>query len=299
LTQPTLMFCVGATKAGTSWLYRYLHLHEQCSVPKIKETHFFDTLDFNDQAYQTKIWAERVAVLSAQQQVAVSNKNQWKVDNLQLQIEECNRLIKMVEAGEEGLPAYLEHVFMPADDMTKVVADITPAYGLLSAERLEMMTRLTPDVKVVFLMRDPIDRLWSHVRMIAGRSNHADIGFEKKCRRVLKRATHEGTHEHMVQRGDYAHIVQKLKSVVPAKNLHIEFFEQLLTEDGVRRLCDFLGVSYMPADLERKVHEGKSLKMDENMRGWAADFMAPQYAFAKETFGALPVRWQANMARVN
>ena len=29
MADPTLLICVGATKAGTSWMYRYLHDHEE------------------------------------------------------------------------------------------------------------------------------------------------------------------------------------------------------------------------------------------------------------------------------
>jgi hypothetical protein len=36
--------CVGAQKAGTSWLYHQLTLHPDFWMPPIKELHYFDTL---------------------------------------------------------------------------------------------------------------------------------------------------------------------------------------------------------------------------------------------------------------
>ena len=39
---PTILFCVGATKAGTSWLYTYLLDHPECHVRSVKELHYFD-----------------------------------------------------------------------------------------------------------------------------------------------------------------------------------------------------------------------------------------------------------------
>ena len=45
MSEATLMFGVGATKAGTSWLYRYLADHPECHLRSIKELHFFDALD--------------------------------------------------------------------------------------------------------------------------------------------------------------------------------------------------------------------------------------------------------------
>ena len=41
MADPTLLICVGATKAGTSWMYRYLHDHEACYVRSVKECHYF------------------------------------------------------------------------------------------------------------------------------------------------------------------------------------------------------------------------------------------------------------------
>ena len=39
--QPTLLFCVGATKAGTSWLFDYLKHHPECHLRSVKELQYF------------------------------------------------------------------------------------------------------------------------------------------------------------------------------------------------------------------------------------------------------------------
>jgi hypothetical protein len=43
--QPTFQICTGATKAGTSWLCRYLLAHPDCHLRAIKERHFFNSAD--------------------------------------------------------------------------------------------------------------------------------------------------------------------------------------------------------------------------------------------------------------
>ena len=42
---PTLLFCAGAVKAGTSWLYEYLRGHPETYLRSIKEMQFFNKLD--------------------------------------------------------------------------------------------------------------------------------------------------------------------------------------------------------------------------------------------------------------
>jgi hypothetical protein len=46
----TFLLGVGAQKAGTSWLYRYLKSHPEIFMSPIKEMHFFGT------RYKAKGW---------------------------------------------------------------------------------------------------------------------------------------------------------------------------------------------------------------------------------------------------
>ena len=49
--EPTFLFCVGATKAGTSWLYEHLYAHPECRFRTIKELHDFtmtETVHFDN-----------------------------------------------------------------------------------------------------------------------------------------------------------------------------------------------------------------------------------------------------------
>ena len=38
----TLLLCIGAQKAGTTWLADYLRDHPEVHLPPVKEVHFFD-----------------------------------------------------------------------------------------------------------------------------------------------------------------------------------------------------------------------------------------------------------------
>ena len=56
----TFIFCVGATKAGTSWLYDYLNSHRECQLPAVKELHYFDALEHGSGAWHRKQLEERL-----------------------------------------------------------------------------------------------------------------------------------------------------------------------------------------------------------------------------------------------
>jgi Sulfotransferase family len=47
----------------------------------------------------------------------------------------------------------------------KVKGEITPAYSLLPPKRVEVVRRLVPDARLILLVRDPVETVWSHAVM--------------------------------------------------------------------------------------------------------------------------------------
>lgn len=294
---PAIMICAGATKAGTSSLYRYLHDHPDCHMRSVKEIHYFDTVDTDDYAFQFDVYARLRADLIRRQEIATQNGNKWKIKNLQRQIDDVDEIVRILGLKEDGVSDYLFYLLDGIGEK-KLAGDITPGYGLLTEERLRQMAHMAPDVRFVFLMRDPVERLWSHVRMQAKRQRREGEEVAVKAKRIMNRVVNRDLEKHIAPRGDYAAIVEKLKRAVPEDKLLIGFTEDLLTGEGLKRLCAFLGISERPVEKEPHAHEGVQLKLSDKQRREAAQFLAPQYAYVEKTFGQLPARWQANMARI-
>ena len=53
--------------------------------------------------------------------------------------------------------------------------EITPAYAILEPRRVERIRRWMPDVRLIYLLREPVDRAWSHARFHFGLSSTASI----------------------------------------------------------------------------------------------------------------------------
>lgn len=284
---PTVMFCVGATKAGTSWLYSYVQGHPDCAVRSVKELHYFDTVDFGQSHYVDGLRQQRSRI-AARQKVESA-----KADELDTRIADIDELLSVLEQGAGGEAAYLAYLTRGADG-ARLVADLTPAYALLSEERLSRMAAMAPETRFVFLMRDPVARLWSHVRMIAKRRLATGDDVAVRARNILRRCL-QGGEAHILDRGDYASIVEKLRAAIPQDKLHIAFYEDITAGQGVDMLCDFLGIARVPARTETRVHEGVAIAMTEGQRAEAAAFLAPQYRYVSDLTGRLPAAWQAHM----
>lgn len=291
--QPTLLFCVGATKAGTSWLYDHLFAHPECHFRTIKELHYFSLK--NEAQFDGALRGTDRKIVEMQARLdAVEDTRKGAV---------ARRLADLIEWRAVlahraiDMPAYRGFLTEGAGD-ARLVGDMTPAYGLLTEAVLARLSQAAADVRFVYLIRDPLARLWSHVRMIAQRTSPDRFAqaAEAQMAAILD-GDLSGEGKGIVSRGDYAAILPKLARAVPAKSLLVMFQEELMTLPGIVRLSAHLGISPMPADLDRRVHEGKAMALPEALRARALLWLRPQYEYVAAMFPALPEAWSRNMER--
>lgn len=296
MAAPTLFYCVGATKAGTSWLYRYLHDHADCAMPAVKEAHYWDTFDADGREKQLVNFRVRLRELRHDKIEAAQAGRQWQVDNLDRRINEMKALVAVLEAPRDGDAAYFDWL-TAGRDAGKLIGDMTPNYATLDDETLTRMRDAQPAAKFVFLIRDPLDRLWSHIRMQARRQRQEHEVYEKKSNNILHRMLNKGQETHILTRGDYPKIIRKLRRVIPECRLLIQFTEDLFTREGLARLCAFLGIRPVTPELAQPVHEGPPVVMRDRLRVRALGMLNEHYEWVAGNVGPLPQRWQDNRAR--
>lgn len=277
--QPTILLGVGATKAGTSWLFDQLEQHPECHLRAIKELHYFNTV-------KNGRWKQRIDGLKER---AVNARPGGKVETDALELVELMRLRRL------SLHGYMEYLLGGRGER-HVVADITPAYSLLPERVLSRVASLG-DVRVLYLLRDPVSRLWSQVRMDAQRQAVSEVDVKALAHRKLEEALSQQQGPAWA-RGDYATVVPKLQAAVPAGRLMIAYYETLMTPEGYGAVCDFLGIERRRADFEKRVHGGAAVELDDDTRMRAFAALRPQYDFVARHLGDVPPAWQAAMAGV-
>lgn len=286
--EPTLLFCVGATKAGTTWLFDYLAGHRDCHLRSIKELHYFDCVEtgrFGQQLKLQRAAAERLAARGAPEGSA-------RAARLARKRRDVADWIGVLSARREDRGAYLGYL-QGGIGARRLVADITPAYALLPETRLRAMAGLSPGARFVYLLRDPVARLWSHVRMLARRESDA-TGFEAAAGRIMDSVL-DGAPSGAAERGDYAGSLTRLRAAVEPSRLLVMFQEEMTSLPGLARLCGFLGIAPEPGDFGKRVHEGAPLALPEAQRARAAAFLRPQYDYVSRLFPDLPESWTQNM----
>ena len=297
MTEPALLFCVGATKAGTSWLYKYLHDHPDCALPAVKEAHYWDTFDAEACAQQVARFRQRLRELRTRKEEARGAGRGWQVSNLNRRIDEMKKLIGVLEGDRSDDRAYLDWL-VGGVTQTKLYADITPNYATLDDTLLARMVGISAQTRVLFLIRDPLDRLWSHIRMQARRQRQAHEVYEKKANNILYRMLNRGQETHILERGDYPSIIRKLRRVVPRDRLFITFTEEVMGHNGVSPLAAFLGIDPATPKVGAPVHKGPEVVMLDKLRPRAVKLLSEHYDWVSRNVGPLPDRWQENRARM-
>lgn len=290
---PTVLYVIGAAKSGTSWLYRYLRNHPDCHLRSIKELHFFDRAVVG----VTERYRERMQERLRDLQAKFADADAEHLAHIGAEIADIKDWLDVLDRDGDKIEAYLSYLHGGGREDERLIGDVTPAYALLSVEEMQTMARLGPDTRFIYIMRDPVERLWSHVRMEVARRHPAEVKNFRVGRRLMRRVL-EGKETQITDRGNYSATVEKLKKAVDPQRVLLAFTEEMLSTSGMRTICAFLGIRYVEPDVDRRVHEGPELNLRPGQRDAARELLAPQYDYVEQLFGRLPRSWQLEPAKV-
>lgn len=157
--------------------------------------------------------------------------------------------------------------------------DITPAYSMLTREVIQEVYALAPAARLVFMVRNPIDRAWSSALMALKRAEMTPD--EASDQWFIDHFKSEGSR----LRGNYVRTVDNWLSVYPEEQLLVIGFDDISTqpERVLQRCARHIGVDegfYVDTVnmVRSKVHEGQSVALRQSLRIVLADMYADQLA---------------------
>jgi hypothetical protein len=280
-----MLFCAGAVKAGTFWLYEYLRSHPETYLRSIKEMQFFNKLDEAALGARVKRMEKDIAGMQRDLDIGKTRFPAWVIKQTADRLAYCRVL-----TAPDPVAAYLRDLTAGVEGK-RLVGEMTPEYGRLPVARMRDLQALSADVRWVFVMRDPVERLWSHVRKLIKRAAVAPAAFAAACVAKFNDVL-AGQAPDVIQRGDYAAIHARLVQAVPHDKRLVMTYEEMITQQGVTRVTDFLGLMRRQAPLQNRVHAGTPVDMPPPLRQRAREWLKPQYAFVAATLG-LPQDWES------
>lgn len=274
------LICIGAAKCATSWLHHYLGAMPEVAVSPLKEVHFFDAA-FSENALGD---ADALALARLGYHLEQAGGDAETLRRRPTFRASLDRVQMIYDDS-----AYFAHFARCATPQTQLSCDITPAYSAIGAQGFAHMRdvclRAGRHPKILFVMRDPVDRFWSQIRHLEqiNPENRATERWQEALESPALRA-----------RADYAGIIAALDKVFPPGDLLCLFYETLFSGDALARLCAFIGLPARVGETALRLNE-TTLQREMPDAAWAAFHaaLAPQYAFCRERFGEeLPGEWQ-------
>jgi hypothetical protein len=253
---------IGAQKAGTTWLHDNLNWHPEVWLPPIKELNYFNEKYFpSATAWESE--GRRDQAANARQFYATLEHVPEKTKTKQAALE-------VIERNERTDDWYAEIFSHAGDDA--ICGEISPDYCLLPRSAIARIVTRNPGIKVVLMMRDPVERAWSNIAMTAAREGRGtdDVlcspGYWKLFR----------------GRSNYPAMIRRWSNLALPGRFRAFSFDEVATDPLglLRRICGHLGIVFDPRffpSAARPVAVGASSEIPADVYNFMKSEMADIY----------------------
>ncbi|MEL7147419.1 MAG: sulfotransferase [Bacteroidota bacterium] len=143
---------------------------------------------------------------------------------------------------------WYQRLFNPGAD--RLTIDIAPSCIRRTTEGIESIHRRMPDAKLLFALRNPVERTWSHAMQYFVRNQQrklADISHDELMSYLDK--------SNQYKNGCYAEVLERWERVYSADQLYLYFFEDILQRPAwlLNQICNFLNLEYQVAYFEKTI----------------------------------------------
>lgn len=264
---------VGAQKTGTTWLHGYLSRFAEVDFGPLKEYHVWD-------AILTDIFPKME--VTEQALVAAQGSGRMKATRLRYAM--------------QTVPGFYEFHFRSLIEAgARLTGDITPSYSSLPADAYALIRRRMEKaglgVKVVFIMRDPFERIWSEVRMYQRNRERRGIVKQGVDRnedqlRIMFKA------RSTIARTDYRRTIENLEKAFDASQILYLVYEDLFTRPSLERIAEFFGVGVDESFLGERLNvSAKQQDIDPQLRAEVMGHYAHVYEFCAGRFPVTRELW--------
>ena len=277
---------IGAQKAGTTWLGHNLQLHPDVWMPRNRELHYFDD-QINDPKNPISRLYRRITGKG-------HVHRRWRRQVRSRLRSHSNRLSGRdllwdlrYYAGAPG-DGWYASLFEPGRG--KVKGEITPAYYTLRLDDVAHVHDLVPEAKIIFLMRNPIERAWSQFVMRLDRSGKRDFGLTRH-NKLLRNVEREGSRS----RTDYLQALENWATFYPEERIFVGFLEDIhfYPEELLGNVYRFLGVdaSFRSQGVGERVHARSAGRMTSDAAVDLAGLYREELSRLSEHFGGYASFW--------
>jgi hypothetical protein len=288
---------IGAPRAGTTWLWTILNQHSGIWMPPRKELHYFDRSrnypspsDWADDTFLQRMFGRRPGNHGFRRMFVTDLARTLFFPNHRHQLKWTLHFL----LGTINDDWYIS-LFKPGGD--KLKGEITPAYCLLDSTDVQHVKELFPDLKLIYLLRNPVERAWSGLRFNWTLGKFKDMNQPEKVKVEAERLSR-------APRGEYLRTINTWKAFFPEKNFFIGFYDDIVLnpQSLIKRIFEFLGVDStitLPEELlHSKINAAKYADMPKDIARIFAKNYISQVEDLSALFQGYPSEWLTDIHNI-
>lgn len=253
--------CIGAQKAGTTWLHENLSQHDGIWLPPVKELHI---LDHTPPSLSKRLFGKASHLRLARQNLRDVISGGAREQSIGLAFS--------LAFGARDTDWY-DRLF--ARGTGKVKGEICPGYARIPVDGVKKIHNRYPHAKVIYLLRDPIARAWSSMAMHYRKDGRSSVR-EHDEQEIISKLNTAKSRGHWT----YEQNIQSWTAHFPLSQIYFGFFDRIAEnpDDYLRDILNFLGAlgGFAPRDPSSRVNSGKGETMSQNMRYKLSQLLLPE-----------------------
>lgn len=251
-----LFLSVGAMKSGTTWLQRQFIDHPEVFFTPEKEIHYFYDPDGKNGTLSRERRIQRFKRV-------VSNMPEDLIND---RVRKNLSWYAFRYLADEVSPRWYKSLFSKCQKH-QYAADFSNLYCLLTDEQWNVAESICKDIRVVYTLRHPLNRLWSHIKFqnLYGGREPLNASASVNAWKELMNAP--GIRGH----GDYDYILPRLIDRFDQNRLLILFFEDVRSDPAaaIHQIESFLEIKhrkYSDQRLNMVVNPTEKSEAPKNLR---------------------------------
>lgn len=216
-------------------MYKALSRHPDIWMPPVKELNYFNKL--GDGTRTIAMTSPRVLMVRARDYLRGERRNSTQDSLGHTLAWDWHYFF-----GPRSIQWYTG-IFRPREG--QLTGEITPAYAIIPEEQIQRINSHNPDLRAVYILRNPVDRAWSSI------VNH----LARKQRRSIDQVPPEAIARKVAgiaeaARAQYPANIRRWRSVIGQERLFIGYMEEIKQDPAelLQRICSFLGAPPAPPE---------------------------------------------------
>lgn len=277
-----LFLSIGAMKAGTTWLYAVLERHPALHFTPEKEIHYF----YHRYVNNRHLSEVRRLTSAKERYLPRFDPEKTNIDRVRLQLHWVSQYL------QRPVDDYWYRNLFMLRDQEIWACDFSNLHAHVPAEAWPTVSNDCDRLRVLYTMRDPIKRLWSHTKFHLQMTNSVDK-LNSWTPKDFKKFAYQ---PHIWDNAEYGAVLRRMKQGLRRDERKVLFYEDLHADQrgtlrGIEEFLDLPAFNYPQQLLERRFTESVSHPMPDFFPElFAKDIERIRAEVQAEGF-SLPAKW--------